>query len=889
MKSYEVRKKFLDHFEKYDHQLVKSSSLVPADDPTLLFNNAGMNQFKSIFTGEQPAPISKKATSSQKCVRAGGKHNDLDNVGFTARHHTFFEMLGNFSFGDYFKLEAIEMAWELLTKEYNLDPKRLYVSVYNDDDEAADIWKKHIFIPSDKIYRFGQKDNFWRMGDTGPCGPCSEIFYDLGESVGGDPKQNIMGGEGDRFIEIWNLVFMQYFEDNKGVMSPLPKPSIDTGMGLERISSILQGHTNNYNSDLFMPLIDVASQISKVSYNLEASTDDKKAAALRVIADHSRAVSFLLADGVIPSNEGRGYVLRRILRRAVRYSRTLTQSSVFPEVCKQVIITMNDFYPELNQSKDFILKTVEDEQERFLETLDNGTELLANEIKTLKNENKNKIAGEFVFKLYDTFGFPADLTKLMAQEEGLKIDQNGFEEKLNEAKEKSKLAKNTKSYSANNSDLITKTHSLVPTEFVGYNNFSSEAAISKIFILEDKILQEVKTLKEGQTGFVVFNKTPFYAEGGGQVADIGTGSGTNFEFHVIDVQKYNKVVIHTLDMTTGSLQSDSEITLYVDQKNRALTASNHSATHLLHHALRSELGPHVKQAGSAVNPEKLRFDFTNKGPLPEDVLVRIEHIVNQMIQNSTKVTHETKPYDQAVKDGALALFGEKYEDEVRVVSMGKSIELCGGTHVNNIADIKFFKIISESGVSSGVRRIEALTDYTSINYLNNQFEDYKSIKEQMQLPVQANRNLVSQQLNKLRSEVSSLKKEIKSSAVSSFSIDQAFDARVLLNNEISYLVCATEINDSATLREAADRLKDRIKTGVVVILGASADKTPVLVSVTKNLSLKIQAGTLLNKITKQFGGSGGGRPDMAQGALLSNVAFVKVASKIVKKHMESSL
>ncbi len=908
MKSYEVRKKFLDHFEKYDHLLVKSSSLIPADDPTLLFNNAGMNQFKGVFTGEQPAPKTKKAVSSQKCVRAGGKHNDLDNVGFTARHHTFFEMLGNFSFGDYFKVGAIEMAWELLTKKYNLDPKRLYVTVYQDDDEAADIWKKHIGIPSDKIYRFGQKDNFWRMGDTGPCGPCSEIFYDQGDSVGGDPRQNVMGGDGDRFIEIWNLVFMQFYEDASGKLNPLPKPSIDTGMGLERLTSVLQGQTNNYNTDLFMPLIDVASRISKTNYNLDMPTFDKKAAALRVIADHSRAVSFLLADGVIPSNEGRGYVLRRILRRAVRYARTLTDASVFPEVCKEVIVTMDDFYPELNQSKDFILQTVRDEQERFLETLDKGTELLSNEIKKVLNKNAKVVDGEFVFKLYDTFGFPSDLTQLMVQEQGLRIDEEGFNEHLNVAKEKSKAVKNIKTYSVNNSDLITKTHDMKPTSFLGYEHLHAEALVQKIFVTEGSSLKDVSELKEGQTGLVIFDQTPFYAEGGGQGSDLGDGlvSSNKNKFSVLDVQKHNKVFVHTIECTSGGLKSNDKVTLNVDKSNRSLSASNHSATHLLHYALRKLLGVHVKQAGSLVNSEKLRFDFTNKGPLTEDLIFLIEHEVNEMIRKSIKVKPESKSYTEAVKDGALALFGEKYEDQVRVISMREempvdnpaapfkglfsgSVELCGGTHVDNTSQIKFFKIISESGVSSGVRRIEAVTDQTAIAYLNQQFEDFKSIKNLLQLPVQANRELVSQQIQKFKSEISDLKKKVKNKSTSSFSIDDAFKSRVQLNSEVSFLVCTTEISDSSVLRETADRLKDKMQNGVVVILGAPSEKTPLLVSVTKALSSKIQAGQILKVITQSFGGSGGGRPDMAQGAVTHHEDFVVKASALVKQHMESVL
>lgn len=894
MKSYEVRKTFLDHFEKYDHLLVKSSSLIPADDPTLLFNNAGMNQFKGIFTGEQPPPRSKRATSSQKCVRAGGKHNDLDNVGFTARHHTFFEMLGNFSFGDYFKVGAIEMAWELLTKKFNLDPKRLYITVYEDDDEAADIWKKHIFIPSDKIYRFGQKDNFWRMGDTGPCGPCSEIFYDLGESVGGDPKQNVMGGDGDRFIEIWNLVFMQFFEDEKGLI-PLPKPSIDTGMGLERISSILQGQINNYNSDLFLPLINVASTLSKTNYSLDMATDNKEAAALRVIADHSRAVSFLLADGVIPSNEGRGYVLRRILRRAVRYARTLTDASVFPEVCKEVIITMNDVYPELNQSKDFILKTVKDEQDRFLETLDKGTELLNDEISRIKKTNTAKgIIGDFVFKLYDTFGFPSDLTRLMAEEQGLTIDEEGFQTKLNEAKEKSKSVKNSKSFIVNNADMLNlaeavKAERAIRSQegFVGYTDlFTHDSVVDGILNQTDP--KNSSVLKQGHSGLVVFNKTPFYAEGGGQAADIGTGTTNNgsVEFEITDVQKANGIHIHVVTVTKGELGQGQVVKLYVDENNRNLTASNHSATHLLHFALRKELGTHVKQAGSLVNAEKLRFDFTNKGPLTDIQIQNIENRINGMIQKSIQVQQEIKSYTKAVEDGALALFGEKYEDEVRVISMGDSIELCGGTHVSNISQIKYFKIISESGVSSGVRRIEAITDYTAINYLNSQFEDFKAVKNMLQLPMNTDREAVLQQLQKFKNEISDLKKELKTKATDSFSIEEALKSKVTLG-EFSFVVCTTDISDNALLRDTADRLRDKIQNGVIVILGSPSKKTPLLVSVTKALSQKVPAGPLLKQLTAHFGGSGGGRPDMAQGAVMNVDNFALDAKAIVQKYMES--
>lgn len=869
MKSFEIRKSFLDHFEGYNHELIKSSSLVPQNDPTLLFNNAGMNQFKGIFLGQEAPPASRRATSSQKCVRAGGKHNDLENVGFTARHHTFFEMLGNFSFGDYFKEDAIIYAWELLTKRFGLDERRLYVTVYEDDDEAADLWHKVIGVSKEKIYRFGQKDNFWRMGDTGPCGPCSEIFYDQGDRVGGDPKQNVMGGEGDRFIEIWNLVFMQYYEDESGKLTPLPRPSIDTGMGLERISAIMQGQINNYNSDLFLPLIDVASKISKTNYSLAASTDNKEAAALRVIADHARAVSFLLADGVIPSNEGRGYVLRRILRRAIRYARTLTDQSVLPEVCNKVIITMNDVYPELQQSKDFILKSVQDEQERFLETLDKGTELLKDEIQKTKSRNSKALSGDFVFKLYDTFGFPADLTQLMAKEDGVLIDEQGFEEQLRLAKERSKSSRKTQVFKVSDAEISNQASDIRHTEFLGYEALQTESAKAlALFKIQDSSdIKPTSTLNKDEEGYIVFDKTPFYAEGGGQVADLGTGSSESGAFNILDVQKFKDVFFHRVEVARGQIKSTESFSLQVDGQRRSQIAAHHSATHLLHFALRQVLGTHVKQAGSLVAEDKLRFDFTNKGPLTGEQKQLIEHIVNSAIKDSEKVQSQVSSYDDAIKAGALALFGEKYGDTVRVIKMGDSVELCGGTHVHELSDIKYFKIVSETGVSSGVRRIEALAGTKAIEMLDQKFSDYKRVCAELKLAEDSPAEVVLQTLEKFKGQIAELKKKLKASTQDSISVDDIVKTKVTLDSGLSYVFYSSDMDDTETLRTLVDQLKNKLGAGVIVVTGAESEKTPLIVSVDASLSKKAPAGQILKTIAEKHGGRGGGRPDFAQGAV----------------------
>jgi len=713
MKSRDIREAFLKYFEKNAHSRVASSSLIPENDATLLFANAGMNQFKNSFLGLEQRSY-KRATTSQKCVRAGGKHNDLENVGFTARHHTFFEMLGNFSFGDYFKKDAIHFAWDLLTRELQIPKERLYVTVFETDDEAADIWHKQEGVARDRIYRFGEKDNFWRMGDTGPCGPCSEIFYDHGEKADLPGVKSVMGGDGDRYVEIWNLVFMQYNEDGTG-RHPLPKPSVDTGGGLERWAAALQGKLNNFDTDLFLPIISEASRISKREYISDENRLVKKdagllenTAALRVVADHSRAISFLLADGVIPSNEGRGYVLRRIMRRAIRYARKLTDDSSLLEKTAAVVISeMSPFYPELNNKKSIILKTIEDEVSRFLQTLDQGTEILNSALMKLSSRGQKIVDGETVFKLYDTFGFPPDLTRLMAVEKGFQTDETKFEKLMEDSRQKAKASWKGKAITADAAHLLQLVQKardqFGPTKFLGYETLRASQKLVMISDGQNIVKSLGSDPNSDQSGILIFKETPFYAEGGGQVGDHGTISSENFVADVLDVKKQNEVFLHFVQVTSGHVKEGALCELKVTNAKRRNTAAHHSATHLLHAALRKVLGTHVTQAGSLVSHERLRFDFTHNKPLTEDEIQKIEELVNYQISLAQDVVNEEMPYPTAIEKGALALFGEKYGERVRVLQIGDfSTELCGGTHVTNTAQIRLFKIVGESGVSAGV-------------------------------------------------------------------------------------------------------------------------------------------------------------------------------------------
>jgi alanyl-tRNA synthetase len=896
MKSREIRQTFIDYFKKHGHREVASSGLIPENDATLLFANAGMNQFKNVFLGLENRDY-KRAVTSQKCVRAGGKHNDLENVGHTARHHTFFEMLGNFSFGDYFKKDAIHFAWDLLTKELEIPKEKLYVTVFTDDDEAADIWHKQEGVAKDRIYRFGEKDNFWRMGDVGPCGPCSEIFYDHGPDADDPFNPSKMGGDGDRYVEIWNNVFMQFNEDATG-KHPLPKPSVDTGGGLERWAAVMQGTPNNFNTDLFMPIIQRAATIAK--WDLEKLLKLEKAArhsreakiegvdrnsilqnlgALRVLADHGRATAFLIADGVMPSNEGRGYVLRRIMRRAIRYGRNIADdSSLFAITVQQVIHEMQDVYPELKRKRDLIVQTVNDEVSRFLTTLDQGTEILNSELGKLSGKSQKTLPGELVFKLYDTYGFPVDLTRLMAEERGFNVDETGFEKNMEDARQKAKSAGKFKAISADAAHLVKLAQETTdkggPTKFTGY---SSTLGQGKIALLSNG--SEVRLeLKTGEQGILVADSTPFYGEGGGQIGDHGmitTDKGAKAE--VVDTTKTNDVHLHHVRVTEGSFKAGDKISLQVTESKRRATAANHSATHLLHAALRKVLGSHVTQAGSLVDSERLRFDYTHNKPVTEEELTRIEQLVNDEISAQIEVgTAEMAP-KQAIEAGALALFGEKYGDKVRVVKMGGfSTELCGGTHVANTAMIRLFKIVSDSGVAAGVRRMEALTGDNAFQYmLKNTHENqrarsasgYQESWSAYLNPEQGKLATVVDWIEHSKMLIKNLEKEIKGMKQSSIDIDALIkDAHSFGSAGGRLVTAAVELEDREVLSQVSEKIKDKLKTGVVVLVGKGEGKHPIVVRVSQDLTKTLSAGKILSEVATELKGKGGGRPDFAQGA-----------------------
>jgi alanyl-tRNA synthetase len=897
MKSQQIRNSFIRYFEKNGHADIPSSSLVPTDDPTLLFNNAGMNQFKNAFLGLENRSYNR-AVSSQKCVRAGGKHNDLENVGQTARHHTFFEMLGNFSFGDYFKKEAIHFSWEYLTKELQIDKNRLYVSVFKDDDEAADIWHKQESVPKDRIYRFGEKDNFWRMGDTGPCGPCSEIFIDLGPEIEGDPKDNVMGGDGDRFMEIWNLVFMQFNEMEGGKQVPLPKPSVDTGMGLERLSTVMQSELSNYHSDLFMDLIQTAMKISSTEYlkSIKGLKDQdrerfsKSNMALRVLADHARASAFLIGDGVLPSNDGRGYVLRRIMRRAIRYGRQLTDQSVLPSVVESVIAKMGETYAELRSQQKLIVSTIRDEEQRFLQTLDQGTHILNEALNNLKNKGQKIVDGALVFKLYDTFGFPVDLTQVMAREQGLLVDNQGFETKMQEAKTKAKASWKGKSLSGDAAHMVTFSQTAFKkfgvTHFVGYETTSTSDA--KILALSNGG-QDVPSLATGQAGILITDKTCFYAEGGGQVGDTGRVQTSKGSAEILDCTKQNEMFLHHIQITDGQLSVHDLCQLTATDLTRRSTANNHSATHLLHASLRRILGDHVQQAGSLVDAERLRFDFTHNKPLTEVEIEAIENQVNEAIGQSLEVSAKVTSHEQALKEGALALFGEKYGNEVRVIKMGStSMELCGGTHVKNTSAIRVLKIVSESGVSSGVRRIEAITGDRAVQFLrqntkeNEQARLVAGINENWGQYLADQQSFVGNYVEGLKNQIRNLEKDIQNLKGRQLSVDDFLrTAKTFsINGASARLVLGdVPVDDRKVLSELSDKLKDKIQSGVVVLLGTGVDTHPLIVTVSKDLTKSLSAGTILKEVAETLGGKGGGRPDFAQGAVSDRSQIQKAFAK----------
>ena len=835
----DLRNKFIDYFKSHGHQAVASSSLVPADDPTLLFTNAGMNQFKDCFLGAEKRSYTR-AVSSQRCVRAGGKHNDLENVGYTARHHTFFEMLGNFSFGDYFKKEAIEFAWNFLTKEIGLPKEKLLVTVYSEDDEAFDIWENHIGVPKEKIIRISTSDNFWSMGDTGPCGPCSEIFYDHGAHIWGGPP-GTPEEDGDRFIEIWNLVFMQFNKQADGTMEPLPKPSIDTGMGLERISAILQNVHSNYEIDLFQNLIKSAASI--------VGSEDLENKSLRVIADHIRSCSFLICDGVMPSNEGRGYVLRRIIRRAVRHGYQLGANDIFfYKLVASLAKEMGEAYPELVDQLPVIEKVLRVEEEQFSKTLARGMAILNDTLETLEGDT---VPGDVVFKLYDTYGFPTDLTNDVAREHDLKIDEEGFEAAMQAQRARAQQASN---FGADYNSKLAIDHT---TSFTGYTDVEGQANV--VELIADNAF--VEKLEDGQEGVVVLDSTPFYAESGGQAGDKGVLRVANGEFIVTDTQKMGNAFAHK-GIAKGSVSKGDTATAAIDAANREAIKKNHSATHLLHAALREILGEHVTQKGSLVEAPRMRFDFSHFEAVTAEQLAEIERRVNQEIRANHTLATELMDLDEAKASGAMALFGEKYDEKVRVVTMGSfSVELCGGTHVTRTGDIGLFKITSEAGIASGVRRIEAVTGEHALEVVQTQQATLSSLSALLKTDSQ---NVLDRVVS-LQNQTKELEKALNS-AKQKLASQQGADmlSNAVEINGVKVLIANLEGVEAKSLRSMMDDIKNRIGEGIVVLGVANDAKVNLIAGVTKNLTSKVKAGELVNFVASQVGGKGGGRPDMAQ-------------------------
>jgi alanyl-tRNA synthetase len=847
MKSSEIRQQFLDFFASKGHQIVSSSSLVPHEDPTLLFTNAGMNQFKDVFLGFDKRPYTR-ATTSQKCVRAGGKHNDLENVGYTARHHTFFEMLGNFSFGDYFKRDAIKYAWELLTEVYKLPKDKLTVTVYAEDDEAYDIWTKEIGVPVERVIRIGDNkgaryasDNFWMMGDTGPCGPCTEIFYDHGEQHWGGPPGS-PEEDGDRFIEIWNNVFMQFNRDENGVMHPLPKPSVDTGMGLERVSAVLQGVHANYEIDLFQALLKAAAR--------ETSDADMNSPSLKVLADHIRACSFLIADGVIPGNEGRGYVLRRIIRRAIRHGYKLgARAAFFHKMVPDLVAEMGAAYPELAQNQHKVIATLKQEEDRFFETIEHGMAILDGELKALGEGGV--FNGETAFKLHDTYGFPLDLTQDICREHRITVDAAAFDAAMARQKEQARAAGKFKM--ATNLD-----YDGPATTFHGYDALEYKANVLALY----KDGAAVNQLNEGEMGVVVLDDTPFYAESGGQVGDRGALQSVHGIFAVEDTQKIQAAVFgHHGVVKTGTITVGNNVAARVDVLARMRTMRNHSATHLLHKALREVLGDHVQQKGSQVDPDKTRFDFVHNQPLTNAEIRRVENLVNAEILANTANECRVLPIAEAQKLGAMMLFGEKYGDTVRVLDIGSSRELCGGTHVSRTGDIGLFSITAEGGVAAGVRRVEAVTGDNALAYMQGMETALGGVAGTLKvLPkdVPARVAAVLDQVKKLERELAALKGKL-ASAQGDDLVGQAVDIK-----GAQVLAAKLDGADINALRETMDKLKDKLKSAAVVLASVADGKVTLIAGVTADLTGKVKAGELVNMVAQQVGGKGGGRPDMAQ-------------------------
>ncbi len=847
--SAEIRQGFLDFFKERGHEIVSSSPLVPANDPTLLFTNAGMVQFKDVFLGQDQRPY-VRATTSQRCVRAGGKHNDLENVGYTARHHTFFEMLGNFSFGDYFKRDAIRYAWDYLTQTAGLPAEKLWVTVYQDDDEAAEIWLNEIGVDPARFTRIGDKpggkpyesDNFWAMGDTGPCGPCSEVFYDHGPEVAGGPP-GTPEEDGDRYIEIWNLVFMQFNRTADGVMHPLPKPSVDTGMGLERLAAVLQGVHSNYQIDLFQNLIAAVAEL--------AGSEERDDSSLRVVADHIRACAFLVVDGVLPSNEGRGYVLRRIIRRAIRHGHKLClKDAFFYKLVSPLCREMGAAYPELEKAREQVERVLRMEEERFAETLDQGLRILEERIAGMQG---SEIPGDTVFLLYDTYGFPVDLTNDIARERGLTLDMAGFDRDMAAQRERARAA------SQFGIDYGAMPEVTVTSEFTGYDALRGEGSVVGLF----RGTEAVDALQAGEEGMVILDRTPFYAESGGQVGDRGELGAADAVFEVLDTVKQGGAHAHVGRLTQGVLRMGQQVAAQVDGRARQATALNHSATHLLHAALRQVLGSHVAQKGSLVAPDRLRFDFSHFEPVTDAQLAEIERLVNKQVRNNADVETRLMAYDEAVGSGAMALFGEKYGDTVRVLRIGEfSTELCGGTHVSRAGDIGLIKIVSESGVAAGVRRIEAVTGGGALRWIEAADRKLQKVAEL----VKGGRDDVDDRVRQLLERNRTLEKELerlKDKLASAQGGDLA--AQAVEIQGVKVLAARLDGADARALRSTVDQLKSQLGSAAVLLAGVVDDKVSLVAGVTNDCTQRIKAGEYLNQVATRIGGRGGGRPDMAQG------------------------
>ena len=861
MKANEIRQRFLEYFQRNSHTIVESSPLTPKDDPTLLFTNAGMVQFKKLFLGQEKRDY-VRATTSQKCLRVGGKHNDLENVGRTARHHTFFEMLGNFSFGDYFKEDAIKFCWEFLTEELKLDKERLYITIYNDDDEAGELWQKVAGVPVERIYRLGEKDNFWSMGDTGPCGPCSEVHFDQGEHVGCGPNCGIGKCDCDRYLEIWNLVFMQYDQAEDGTRTDLPRPSIDTGMGLERIAAVVQGVASNYETDLFQSIIQFTADLAGVKYRQPGPAGLEIDTALQVIADHSRAIAFLIPDQVLPSNEGRGYILRRLIRRAYRFGKLMgLEGSFLWKTASKVVDDMGGHYAELKETRVFMIEVVKGEEEGFAKTLDKGLEMLETELAELKKAKAAIVPGETTFKLYDTYGFPIDIVRDVAEQHGMGVDEVEFDRFMQEQKKRSKAAWKGSGEKDVASIFQTLLEQDVTSEFSGYETMADQSEIAYILTPDGQV---VDVLTQGDSGWLVATVTPFYGESGGQVGDTGSIAAQNGTADVLDsVKPSQKLTAHKVVVTGGELKPGDSAFLNVDRTQRLATQRNHTVTHLLHAALQQVLGDHAKQAGSLVGPDRLRFDFTHIKGLSVEEISEVEAIVNRNIFDAIPVERNVMSIEQAQAKGATALFGEKYGDTVSVIEVpGVSMEFCGGTHLDNTGIAGSFVITSEAGVAAGIRRIEAATGHNAVAYLNER----RTAAAEAGALLKAQPAELPKKVKDLQQQVKDMAKEMKSlqaKLASGAGRDMLSEVEEI--NGVKVLALELEAPNMDVMLEQMDALRSKIDSGIICLIASHDDgKVSVALAVTKDLHGRFKAGDLIKPVAGEVGGGGGGRPDMAR-------------------------